>query len=285
MQIDVRTLTNHEIIQSDVCVIGAGPAGTTLAQEFLDGGVRVALLESGGTRADHRTQQLSSGALSGDLYEPVEQTHLRQLGGTANHWIIKMADKQYGYRYVPLDEIDFEPREGMPFSGWPIRRADLDPYYARVHAVCGIGPYEYGVDGWQGPEALPLQLDPAEVVTNVFMFGPTSKFTQEFPARFARSDNVDTYLHATGVELLTDAYGNTVEQAVVRTLEGKTLYFKARQFVIAANAYQTPHLLLNSWRAHAHGIGNQYDAVGRYDMDHSMVPSGNFYPHPGSSNR
>ena len=278
MQINTREFTNGQTINADICIIGAGPAGTTLAREFLETNIKVALLESGGTSSDPRTQSLSHGKLSGELYEPMEDTHLRQLGGTANHWIIKMSDGQFGYRFTPLYEIDFEKRDSLPYSGWPITRASLNPYYARVHEVCNVGAFDYSSKYWTRTQGEPLPLPESDVVSNVYMFAPTSKFTRTFPAQFASSPNVDTYLHATVVELITNADGKKVERALVRMFDGKEIYFEAKQFVIAANALQTPRLLLNSRRNHANGIGNQHDNVGRYYMDHALVPSGNFYP-------
>ena len=97
------------------------------------------------------------------------------------------------------------------------------------------------------------------------------------PEKFARSQNIDTYIHTTVVELLTDESGNTIETAVVRCFNGNEIHFKAKQFVIASGGYNTPRLLLASRSRFEHGIGNQHDVVGRYYMDHSLVPSGNLY--------
>lgn len=282
MKLDARKLLHEQVVESDVCIIGAGPAGTTLAREFLDSGIQVSLLESGGDKFDSKAHQLSKGTLSGELYEALESTHLRQIGGTANNWILQMTDNQYGYRYTPLDEIDFEPREGLPYSGWPIRKADLDPYYARVQEVCEIGPYQYSAEYWAKDEMLTLPLSPDKAYNSVFLFGPTKKFTKDFPGQIATSQNVDIYAHATVVELLSSEDGSKIERALVRTFEGKEIYFAAKQFIISANALQTPRLLLNSKRHHPNGIGNQYDNVGRYYMDHNLVPSGNFVPHDPS---
>lgn len=282
MKIDARKLMHEQVVESDVCIIGAGPAGTTLAREFLDSGIRVSLLESGGDKFDTKAHQLSKGTLSGELYEPLESTHLRQIGGTANNWILQMTDNQYGYRYTPLDEIDFEQRDEVPHSGWPIRKADLDPYYARVQEVCEIGPYQYSADYWAKDEMLTLPLPPDKAYNSVFLFGPTKKFTKDFPAQIFNSQNVNIYAHATVVELLSSEDGSKIERALVRTFEGKEIYFTAKQFIISANALQTPRLLLNSKRHHPNGIGNQHDNVGRYYMDHVLIASGNFVPHDPS---
>ena len=279
MYSDARALDDNTTLDTDICIIGAGPAGTTLAREFAGSDIDILLLESGGEKSDHRTQQLSSGEVTGDFTEPVENTHLRQLGGTANHWIIKMSDKQYGYRYAPLNHIDFEKRDAIPYSGWPITREDLDPYYERVHQICEVGPYRYGPGNWETERFKPLKLDSDRVVTDFFTFGPTRLFGSDFPRQAAKVGNVRIMLHATVTELEANESGAAVETAVIKTFNGKTIRVRARHFIIASGGFQTPRLLLNSRNRFEHGLGNQNDVVGRYYIDHGLVPSGNLYPH------
>lgn len=284
MKFDANNIDASKVIFSDVCIIGAGPAGITLARELIGASCKVNILESGGNSADFAVQKLSEGELSGELYVAQQLTHQRQVGGTANHLILRMTDKEYGYRYAPMDRFDFEKRPEIPYSGWPISKSELEPYYEKAQTLCGIGPYKYSADYWARGQLKPLPLSEEKVVTSVFMFGPTKKFTVEFPELIEKSDNVDIYTYATVVELLCAEDGKTVETAVVRMFDGKELYFKAKCFIIASNALQTPRLLLNSRRSphHPNGIGNQHDNVGRYYMDHNLVPCGNFIPHDPS---
>lgn len=276
---DTDDLIHDDVVNVDVCIIGAGPAGMATANEFLNTDLKVALLESGGKKYIHPIQLLSEGLLSGHLFEPQESTHLRQIGGTANNWILQMTDEQYGYRYTPLDEVDFETRDYIPHSGWPISKKDLDPYYARAHATCGVGTYDYTAQYWARGKFQPIKLNEDKVYNSVFTFGPTKKFTDEIPEKITNSRNLTLYYHATVVELLCDQSSDVVTTAVVRMFDGKEIYFKAKQFIITSNALQTPRLLLNSTKTHKNGIGNQNDNVGRYYMDHNLVACGHFYPH------
>ena len=47
MLIDSRKLPQGEIINTEVCIVGAGPAGIALAKELIGKHFRVCLLESG----------------------------------------------------------------------------------------------------------------------------------------------------------------------------------------------------------------------------------------------
>jgi hypothetical protein len=80
--------TQKELRDSyDVCIIGAGPAGITLALRFAGNGRRVLLLEGGGHEYSQHSQSLyQCPSTSLDVY--AEETRLRYLGGTSNHWAL-----------------------------------------------------------------------------------------------------------------------------------------------------------------------------------------------------
>lgn len=61
MFIDSRELTRRSVLDTDVCIIGAGAAGITIAREFIGTSVQVALLESGDFEHDDRTESLYRG--------------------------------------------------------------------------------------------------------------------------------------------------------------------------------------------------------------------------------
>ena len=45
---DARELGGDQQVEADVCIIGAGPAGISIARELIGNGARVWLLDSGG---------------------------------------------------------------------------------------------------------------------------------------------------------------------------------------------------------------------------------------------
>ena len=112
MFVDARSLPEGHRLETDVCVIGAGAAGITLARAFSGRRFRVCLLESGGLERDEETQALYAGESVGIPYFPLQVARLRYFGGTTNHW---------GGVCRPFVAKDFEPREWIPNSGWPLR--------------------------------------------------------------------------------------------------------------------------------------------------------------------
>jgi 2-polyprenyl-6-methoxyphenol hydroxylase-like FAD-dependent oxidoreductase len=61
MLIDARSLPDGECIQADICIVGGGTAGLTLAYSLIGKGIAVALLESGGLKPDKQSHALNRG--------------------------------------------------------------------------------------------------------------------------------------------------------------------------------------------------------------------------------
>src|SRR5262245_42505946 len=112
MFIDARQLAEREL-DADLCVIGAGAAGIPLALEFAHTDTRVLLLERGGATSDRANSGIYSIASGSRLGLVVDRTRPWYLGGSTNHWFGNCR---------PLDAADFEPRQWIPYSGWPLQK-------------------------------------------------------------------------------------------------------------------------------------------------------------------
>jgi len=136
MVIDAHHLSSEQVLRADICIVGAGPAGITLARQLATQRIRILLLESGGFAADQPLQCLGEGSQEGTPYVPLESTRTRQFGGTANQWHIDIGANRLGVRYMPLDAIDFEKRDWLShYCGWPFAKEHLDPFYERAQLV------------------------------------------------------------------------------------------------------------------------------------------------------
>ncbi|MGH8654324.1 MAG: hypothetical protein ACREYE_20125 [Gammaproteobacteria bacterium] len=116
MFIDARSVDPDKVLETELCVVGGGAAGITLARECINSAFRVILLESGGLKYDKETQLLAAGEVSGHDYYPLVTARLRLLGGSTNHW--------NGF-CLPLDASNFTEREWVKDSGWPFDRSHL----------------------------------------------------------------------------------------------------------------------------------------------------------------
>ncbi|QQE66810.1 hypothetical protein GFS31_35130 [Leptolyngbya sp. BL0902] len=277
MLLDSRQFDGDAVV-ADICIIGTGPAGLSLAQEFLNHSVTGCLLESGGLAPDPAAQALAEGDTVGDPIHPPVEVCRRQVGGNANAWVVRIKPGILGVRYTALDPIDFEQRDGLPHSGWPLTYDDLLPYYHRAQKVCQSGPFNYCADAWTSPATPQLALDPALVETGIFQFGPSAAFFVGYREAIAASPNLTLHHHATVVELETAEDGHTVTRARVARPGQPDYWVSARQFVLACGGFENARLLLNSNRQQPQGLGNLYDVVGRYFHDHPFVLGGHILP-------
>jgi choline dehydrogenase-like flavoprotein len=271
---DTAELASGQEIQTDVCIVGAGPAGISLATGLLDTDFRVCLLESGGRDAERRAQRLNRGQSVGYPIHRLHQSRVRAFGGASRHWF-SPGDETWAAR--PLDAIDFEVRPGIRHSGWPFDRAHLDPYYPHAQELCQLGPLRYDAARWadegNGP-GLPLRL--GDVETTLFQHG-RSDFNGYYDG-LVRAPNVTVLLHASVVDLATDEDPGRVDRVEVRRPDGTSCFVRARLVVLAAGGIENPRLLLLSRRVHRRGLGNDRDLVGRFFAERLSARTGYVVP-------
>ncbi len=271
MIVDAKLLPSDEVLETQVCIVGAGPAGITLAREFANQNFQVCLLESGGFEFDQEVQSLSSGTVIGDPYPDVSSTRLRQFGGTSHTWEGQNGYKEYGFRCLPLDEIDFEQRDWLPYSGWPFTKANLDPFYERAHQVCQIGSYTYDVEDWQDRRAKPLAFKSDRVTTSMSQYAPRYPFTEEYREEIKQTPNITTILYANVIEIVTDETTQTVTRLRVASSPDRQFWLNAKVFILATGGLENARLLLASDRQQPTGLGNQNNLVGRFFMDRPIL--------------
>jgi choline dehydrogenase-like flavoprotein len=270
MLVDARALDPHADVEADICIVGAGAAGITLAQALIDKSARVVVLEGGGLQPEERSQALYAGATTGQPYYALDACRVRCLGGTTNTW---------GGWCRPLDAIDFTHRDWLPHSGWPFTRDALTPFYQRAHGVCRLGPFDYEAGHFLTPGGSLVPPAAPAIADTLFHVGPT-RFGHEYQAALERAGNVRVLLNATACEIEMDPSHRTAVRLLAAAPGGRRLIVRARVFVLAAGGIETPRLLLASRKGRASGIGNERDLVGRFFTEHLHVPMAELIP-PG----
>jgi len=269
MFLDFRRVDSSAKLETDVAIIGAGAAGITIARELIKSGISVCLLESGGFDYEFNTQSLYKGECIGLPYYPLENTRLRFFGGATNHWTGLCA---------PLSEIDFEARPWVPYSGWPISRADLDRYYEQAQPILNLGPFFYDERVWKLLGIAPLQLNPDKIRTPFWQFSnPIARLGEKYKNTLQEADNVRLLLNANVTNIQTNNTGSKVEYVDIATLEGKRARLWAKRFILACGGLENPRLLLLSNRVEPAGIGNRYGLVGRFFTEHLHADIGDLF--------
>ena len=278
MFVDSRKLSDGSELVTDVCIVGAGPAGITLAKEFIGRKFRVCLLEGGDINLDEDTASLSEGETVGAPFAPLKDMRRRQFGGMSNVWCIELHQGRTGIRYVDLDAIDFEKRDWIPYSGWPITKDDLIPFYERAHVLCQLGAYNYSTQPWETENTPRVVTKDGDITSTMFKFGPSNIYSTEYREQIEKSANITTFINANVVEIEADETAQTITRVHAACLTGNRFSVKAKIFILATGGIENARVLLLSNRVQTNGLGNQYDVVGRYFMDHPIVYPGHLYP-------
>ena len=243
----------------DACIIGAGPAGVTVARKLGAAGHSVGLFEAGGLEFSPQSQELYSATTAGQPYYPLDGCRLRFFGGTSNHW---------GGWTRPLDAHDLEPRPHHPMSGWPIAKSDLDPFAKEAAEILNLTPDRTPPDAFRGGVT--------ELVPQLFRFSrPTARFGEKYRSELERSNTIEVYLNANLVDLRLGEDGRSIGTAIFRFYARDDPFtLKARVFVLCLGGIENPRALLNANSQMPAGLGNERDLVGRYFMEHPHAPVG-----------
>ncbi|MDE2583306.1 MAG: GMC family oxidoreductase [Rhodospirillales bacterium] len=261
---------NGTEIAADLCIVGSGPAGLTIARELAGTGIDVLVVESGGLEPDPGIDALSR-IVSVGAPRILEPTHVRNriFGGSSHGW---------SGRCASFDDLDFAARPFVPLSGWPVAPAALAPYVARATRHLGLGPDRPEGRGLAAARLRPRPpLDPALLRHVAWQFSRDPVEPQAF-MRFGRrfractAANIRILLHASVTHLTTGpcgaAAGTLIESLDVANLEGRRAVIRAPTVVLCAGGIENARLLLCSNRVCPAGVGNVHDLVGRTLMDH-----------------
>lgn len=270
MHTDARKLENNTLIEGDICIVGAGAAGITLAMEWINTPYKIILLEGGGFDYDEQVQDLYAGKTTGQHYFPLKSIRLHYFGGTTGHWA--------GYCSI-FDPIDFKKRDWVPLSGWPISLEDINPYYPRAQQYVDIGPYEFNVGYWQEKDRTlkPLPLDESKVWSKMWQFSPPTRFGTKYRDPIINAKNIHLFTYANLVDITANDNVSEIREVTVKNYAGKQHTVRAKHFILACSSIQNARILLAANKQVQKGLGNDYDHVGRYFMEHLEIKTSSIW--------
>jgi len=262
MHLKAARLREGQELCGDVCIVGAGIAGTVLAHELAVSGVSVILLEAGGMKGAAGSLPLYRGESDNhDFHLPPDMDRARGVGGTSSMW---------GGRCMPFDPVDFEPRDHVQFSGWPMRYADIEPWYRRAqdYAECGAYDYESAAAGLEGDLIEGLESD-SLLMSSLERWSPPTHFGKKLGPGLARSQQVTLITGAAAIGLETQSGAEEITRITARSVKSKRVFHvKAKRFVLAGGGLETTRLLLATARPGQRAVGDHSNWLGRGYMCH-----------------
>lgn len=266
MLIDSKRIDSGKTFNTDVCIIGGGAAGITIAKELTHSTLDVCLLESGGFNKDEPTQALSEGGFSGIPYFDLVETRPRLLGGSTWLW---------GGRSAPMQAIDFEKKDWVPFSGWPINAKTLEPFYRRAEKYIGLETsFHYDEKIWDLFNLQPPEFEKDKLGFTAFQFGKILLFGKYYKDEIDQAKNIKIFYHANVTDIQSDENVKQIKCVDVKTLSGNQFKIEAKCFILACGGIENARMLLLSNKINKKGLGNDNDLVGRFFMEHPTLSGG-----------
>lgn len=266
MILDFERCVDVQSYAADVCIVGSGAAGLTIAAQFSTTSQTVLILEAGGLAYEPETQSIYDSDVIGNRHVGVHTGRARIFGGTTTLW---------GGQALRMDADEFEAKNWIAHSGWPISRRELDPYYDRAEQQLSIGPdiaYETLCTMFKVQPA-PFNQETMGIACSRWTSRPN--FARKFLDELAQSNHITILLHANATEVVVGEDGSAVRSVTFSTLGGKRGSATAKAVVLCAGGIEIPRLLLASDRVHSAGVGNSRDLVGRFFQDHLHIAYGN----------
>jgi choline dehydrogenase-like flavoprotein len=215
-----------------VCVIGAGAAGICLSIELAKQGKSVMLLEGGGREIEEAAQEPYRSEVVGHVHRGIHTGRFRAHGGTTTRW---------GGQIYELNPEDFQRRDWIPASGWPITHADLQPFYERALNFEGLGNViRNDADVWKSL-GLPEPSFPA-LQPYLTRWCPEPNFARLHAKTLETSNNLHIWLHANAVELIFD--NETARSLRVRTQQGTEALIHADHFIFCMGTIECVRFFL-----------------------------------------
>lgn len=244
----------------DICIIGAGVAGITLAIELSKQGKKIALLEGGGEQYSEISQDIYKAENTGSTYYGVSGCRLRYLGGTSNHW---------AGRTMLLQPVDFKERDFLSLPGWPIKIKELDKYRDEAFNILGLNK-----DSLDAPDMPELASPSMKSVGHGST--PPVRFGEKYYRDLVRSKNIDLFINANLTDIKLNNSFTHINKLEVKNYNDATYDFSGKKIILAMGAIENARLLLNCNSQLPAGVGNHSGFVGRCFMEHFQIQMGRY---------
>ena len=251
--------------EAAIVIVGAGAVGLILGVQLAKCGRRVVIIESGGRHFESGVQALNEAEVVGRPHLGIADGRGRLLGGTTNLW---------GGQLLAFDPLDFEARPWMGAEAWPIRRSDIESYYAKAALTLGLDS-KAGNDEqiWSELALQKLDLGPAfSTILTRWMREP--KLARHFASELTSNPNIKVLLHATCVDIAFSDTSGAAESVVVAAPDGGRHHIPAEKIILACGTIESCRLMLTLASRHSSRPWARNAWLGRGFQDHLDVRAG-----------
>ena len=249
MLVDCGKTHIHGTFQADVCVIGTGPAALTLARALSASKRSVVMVERGGLTAELPRRDVS---FRSRCYSGVHNGIAFGFGGTGALWggqLLPMLHSELRMLDAPWNTEEFAQ--------------ELEKYYKTIESWVGVTPLPYTRDLAEESEHDSYQLNWDSFIPLYSKWIPFRRrnLAAAWKRLLNRSGRVKILLRLEPAQWEFDKAEGVlrIRSVLCRTSSGRTVRVRARQFVIAAGALESPIVLqtmLGDDKASELGVGH-----------------------------
>ena len=256
---DARRFPDGAELDYDVCIVGTGAAGATAALALAGRGLRIAVLEGGGTAPD----AVSTAFTGRRQHRARTSTRPAASAGSA-------ARPTRGPAARPRSTPSTSRRgPGCPTRAGRSTAARLRQCYERAAALLDRPPPA----AYDAPAADARRRRAASTAATCARWCSTRTPSRCGSGgccarRLRPGDGVDVITLANVTEVRLDDLGARVAGVDVATVNGRRFVVRAPVVVLGCGAIENARLLLASRARRPAGLGNAHDVVGRYFQDH-----------------
>lgn len=253
--------------QFDICIVGAGPTGIALAESLRTSNLRVALLESGTHTPSNEANELNEGEVGGLRFAGLTEGRARAFGGAGHLW---------AGQCLELQSIDFEARDWVPHSGWPIEKKSLSNWYRKAEELLKVIGEKYDETNWKKQHLTNPLAGSSDLVPLFTVMTGYRNVGRLFTKKFQQAKNITVILGAHALYLESEEVGHVTGVRIAG--DNRLTVVRAKNIVLCCGGIENARLLLLSKRSEAPAPGNTSGLVGKYFQDHPNAFVGEFVP-------
>lgn len=257
-----RQLGSFDFAGFDHIIVGAGAAGILLATRLSGQHKSVLLLETGDIKPEVSHQDLNRIEQVGKPLSNPVTTRVRAVGGTTTSW---------GGQSLPFLPLDFERRDWVDNSGWPIAFDEVSRFYDRANRFIGVDELDYRGDIDRRLGIKPMAFAADVIDRHYAKWSPEPNFLKRHGARLKAGVTVLYNSHLSRIDLGESGRVASVEIANFR---GERRRAPVANLILAAGGIETPRILLLNNHQAPGGLGSHSGWLGRGFMDHPACDMG-----------
>ncbi len=230
----------------DVVIVGAGPAGITIANKLASYKKKIALIEAGDKEYSDESQELYKGRTLGDPYFELDISRLRYFGGSSGHWAgwcRTFENEDFNREYL-----------GDEFK-WPIRFNEIDNYRKEACEILEISNFFND-----------NMVKNSRIENISFNFSPPVRFGSKYFRDLVENKFVNVFINSNLVDITHSS--NQLNAVKINSYNGNSADLYAKNFVFAMGGLENSRYLLWFQRKYGDSFIYNSPSIGRYWMEH-----------------